>query len=264
MSVATKAAAFGALGRILLGAFPALHLSWEPLVGALAVATMIVGNFVAVWQTDIKRLLAYSSIAHAGYILVGFVGVDAAVAGRVGDTSGILFYLAAYGVMNMGAFAVVTYLSRPGQEFTKVDDFRGLAYRNPWQATAMSVFLFSLASLPPLIGFLGKWVLFSNAVGRNQTYLVVIGVLTSVVSVFYYLRVVVAMWMRAPEPHVKPAPAEAGVSFVVAVCAVATLFLYIFPSALVNSANSAQPVEMRYQAQASPSPTAVALAPAPR
>lgn len=259
MSVATKAAAFGALGRILLSAFPAVHLSWEPLVGAMAVATMIVGNFVAVWQSDIKRLLAYSSIAHAGYILIGFVGVTAA--GVVGDSSGILFYLAAYGIMNIGAFAVVTYLGRDGQEFTRVEDFRGLAYRNTWQAVAMSIFLFSLAGIPPLIGFLGKWVLFVNAVGRNQTYLVIIGVLTSVVSVYYYLRVVVAMWMRAPEPHVKPGPAQAGVTFVVTVCAVATFLIYVWPSGLVSSANSARPVEVPYHVQA---PAALAQSQPPR
>jgi NADH-quinone oxidoreductase subunit N len=258
MSVATKAAAFGALGRILLTAFPAVHLSWEPLVGALAVASMIVGNFSAVWQTDIKRLLAYSSIAHAGYILIGFVGMSAA--GVVGDTAGILFYLAAYGIMNIGAFAVVTYLARTGQEYTQVDDFRGLAYRNTWQAVAMSIFLFSLAGLPPVVGFLGKWVLFSNAIARGQTYLVIIGVLTSVVSAYYYLRVVVAMWMRAPEPHVKPGRVEPGVAFVVAFCAIATILAGLLPARLIDFAGTSRPLEMRYQV-AAPAPEAVAQTP---
>ncbi len=260
MSVATKAAAFGALGRILLTSFSGLQDLWGPMVGALAVATMILGNFVAVWQTNIKRLLAYSSIAHAGYLLVALVGQHPGLPGVVGDTTGMLYYLMSYTAMNFGAFAVVAYLGRQRQEYTHLDDFRGLAHRNLPVAIAMSVFMFSLAGVPPFVGFFGKWVLFVNAVERGQTALVVVGVLTSVVSAYYYLKVVVNMWMRAPEPHIRPWKLAPGNALVIGLCAFVTIAAGIVVNPFLSAAENAQMRETPIMVRA-PHPTTTAVLP---
>jgi NADH-quinone oxidoreductase subunit N len=230
MSVATKAAAFGAMGRILLFAFPTASQSWQPLVASMALATMIVGNFVAVCQNNVKRMLAYSSIAHAGYVLIGIVA---------GDLPGILFYLLCYAVMNFGAFSVVAAMSRQGRDYDTFEDYNGLHHRNPGLALAMSVFMFSLAGIPPAVGFYGKFYLFAHAVERGYTGLVVVGVLTSVVSAWYYLRVVVAMWMREGEPGSRKLHVAPGIAIVVAACALFTVFAFLAPSRMIDAANDA-------------------------
>lgn len=230
MSVATKAAAFGVMLRILLYAFQSMEATWEPILVALSLATMIVGNLVALWQNNIKRLLAYSSIAHAGYLLIGFMA---------SDTTGILFYLFCYAVMNLGAFAVVSFLSRTGEEFTSIDDYKGLAHKNAFASVAMSIFMFSLAGIPPAIGFYGKFLLFRNAVGAGYTGLVIVGVLTSVVSAYYYLRVVVAMWMKEPEPHVRPSAMAPGLGFSVGLLALLAVLLGLAPGRMLNTVEDA-------------------------
>lgn len=192
MSVGAKAAGFAALGRALVVAFPDLLADWSPLLAILATLTMTLGNIGALQQTDLKRLLAYSSVAHAGYLLVGL-----AAANETG-LAGVLFYLLAYGFMNVGAFAVVIAAERAGGGDATVESIAGLAARKPGLAAGMAVALLSLAGMPPLAGFMGKFYLFRAAVEADLVWLAVVGVLNSVVSAYFYLKVIVAMYLREP------------------------------------------------------------------
>ncbi|HEY1014103.1 MAG TPA: NADH-quinone oxidoreductase subunit N [Herpetosiphonaceae bacterium] len=190
MSVATKGAAFVALFRVLSVAFPALQSEWQFIFSILAALTMALGNIVAVAQTNIKRMLAYSSIAHAGYILLSVL------AGSALGQSSFLVYFLSYALTNLGAFAVLIALENRGFASFELNDLRGLARRHPLLAGAMMVFMFSLAGVPPTAGFFGKFAVFQAAWAANLDWLAVIGVLTSVVSAFFYLRVIVLMFMR--------------------------------------------------------------------
>ena len=206
MSVGAKAAGFAALGRVLAAAFPGLLSDWSPLLAALAALTMTLGNIGALRQTNLKRLLAYSSVAHAGYILVGLAAGDGT------GLAGVMFYLLAYGFMNVGAFAVIIAAQRaggsdsvvslvPGRCGTNgvtVESIAGLGVRKPALAAGMAVALLSLAGIPPLAGFMGKVYLFRAAVQSDLAWLAVIGVLNSVVSAYFYLKVIVSMWLREP------------------------------------------------------------------
>jgi NADH-quinone oxidoreductase subunit N len=192
MSAGAKAAGFAALLRVLLVAFPPLLAEWRPVLSWIAVLTMTVGNVTALLQNNVKRMLAYSSIAHAGYLLI------AVVAGGLEGGSAALFYLAVYSLMNLGAFGVLALLGRGGEERVTIQDLAGLGSKSPVLALAMTVFMLSLGGIPPTAGFMGKVYLFSVAVKAGLIPLVVIGVLNSVVSVFYYLRVTVAMYMQEP------------------------------------------------------------------
>ncbi len=231
MIAGTKAAAFAAFLRILMTALPALQPDWSRALGILAVLTMTVGNVVAIAQTNIKRMLAYSSIAHAGYILVAL-----ATGTKLGSGS-ILFYLAAYAFMNLGAFAVMVALARRDDERLTIDDYAGLGLRRPALGAAMALFMFSLAGIPPTAGFMGKLYVFSAAVQAGYIGLAVIGVANSVVSAFYYLRLTVVMYMSSapgePVAGQRPAPAL-GLAVLVAVGG--TLLLGIFPSRLLEAA----------------------------
>lgn len=193
MSAGPKAAAFAAFARVFVMALPSLQGEWVGLVWILAVLTMTVGNIIALVQENIKRMLAYSSIAHTGYILVAFLS-----AGELGIAS-ILYYLLAYTLMNIGAFALITVLAGKGEERITVQDYSGIGYKNPVAAIAMSLFLFSLAGIPPTAGFMGKFYIFSAAIKEGYLGLAIIGVINSVISVYYYLRVTVAMYMKVPE-----------------------------------------------------------------
>jgi len=184
MSVAAKVGAFAGLIRVFPQALAHLAPTWGPMLQTLAIATMVLGNLAALPQTNVKRLLAYSSVAHAGYILIGVA------AGGTAGTGAVLFYLAVYGAMNLGAFGVLLLLDRRGMEADRLDDLSGLAGRAPWAAWALGVCLVSLAGLPPTGGFIAKLYLFQAALGAGHTGLALVGVLTSVVSVFYYMRVV--------------------------------------------------------------------------
>jgi NADH-quinone oxidoreductase subunit N len=159
----------------------------------LAVATMTVGNIIALSQSNIKRMLAYSSIAHAGYILVAFT------AGNELGIASILFYLLAYVFMNIGAFTVVILLGKKGKENTLISDYAGIGYHHPLLAIAMAIFMFSLAGIPPTAGFMAKFYVFSAAVKANYYWLAIIGVLNSAVAAYYYLRVLVYIYFREPE-----------------------------------------------------------------
>jgi NADH-quinone oxidoreductase subunit N len=192
MSAGPKAAAFAAFLRVFMEALPSLQSEWVALIWIMAVLTMTVGNIIALVQDNIKRMLAYSSIAHAGYVLVAFLS-----AGELGLSS-ILYYMLAYTFMNIGAFAVITVLSGKGEEKVNVVDYNGLGYSHPVAAIAMSLFLFSLAGIPPTAGFMGKFYIFSAAIKEGYLGLAIIGVINSVISVYYYLRVTVAMYMKEP------------------------------------------------------------------
>lgn len=196
MSTGVKAAAFGAFVRVFLSAFDPLRGDWGPVLWLIAAATMILGAVVGVAQTNVKRMLAYSSIAHAGYLLVGIV------AGSAMGKAAMLFYLLAYAVTNLGAFGVIAFIARRDRQNETLDDFRGLWNTQPVLAALMTVFLISLGGLPPTAGFIGKWYIFSAAVQSGYYALAIIGVLTSVVSVFFYLRIVVMMYMTEPSEAV--------------------------------------------------------------
>lgn len=192
MSVGAKAAGFAAFLRVFFTALPVAHELWGWAVAVLAALTMTLGNIAALRQLSLKRMLAYSSIAHAGYAAVGLV------AGTGQGLSAVLFYLFAYTFMNIGAFAVVTAAERSGENDVMQGQLAGLADRQPLLAAATAVFMFSLAGVPPLAGFFGKFYVFSAAMAGGWGWLVVIGVVNSVISAFYYLRVTVEMYFAAP------------------------------------------------------------------
>ena len=205
MTSGAKIAGFAALLRVFATAFPALAVDMTDVFWALAAVTMILGNVVAVSQTDIKRLLAYSSIAHAGYILMAFVPYGNDNVRDVAIAAG-LFYLVAYVFTNFGAWGVVIALEKQEGKGLALDDYAGLAKKHPALAAAMTIFMLSLIGLPPTIGLIGKLYLFRAVIDGGFIWLAVIGVLTSVVSAFYYLRVVVIMYMKDGEPAAEREP----------------------------------------------------------
>lgn len=192
MSAGPKAAAFAAFVRVFSVSLESMQVEWTSMLWILAVLTMIVGNVIAIYQDNIKRMLAYSSIAHAGYAMVG-----RAAANEVG-LSGILFYMLAYTFMNMGAFAVLVLAGKKGEENLTLEGFSGFGYRRPFLGVAMTIFLFSLMGIPPTAGFAGKFYIFAGALKADLVWLAVIGVLNSAVSLYYYLRVMVYMYFRDP------------------------------------------------------------------
>ncbi|MBI1744248.1 NADH-quinone oxidoreductase subunit N [Candidatus Acetothermia bacterium] len=222
MSVIAKVGAFAALIRVVESSWMSSVHNWEFVVSVLAALTMVLGNILAITQTSLKRLLAYSSIAHAGYLLVGIVATN-----NLG-TQGILFYLLTYGFMNLGAFGVVMALEKIGENPT-LSDYAGLAKRHPWLAAAMAVFMISLAGIPPTAGFMAKLYVFGGAIQAGHYKLAIIGVLASVVSVYYYLRVVYFMYMR-PAPQQEVPSYSTRLAFAAVILAViGVLELGIFP-----------------------------------
>lgn len=193
VATGSKAAAFAALLRVLLDAVGVAPLAWTPLLWVLAVLSMTVGNVIAIAQQNIKRMLAYSSIAHVGYMLVGVV------AGGALGTGSVLFYLLVYAFTTAGAFGVVLLLERDGREAVRLEDYGGLAARHPVMALALTILLLSLIGIPPTAGFVGKFYLFGAAVRAGHVWLAVIGVLNSAVAAYYYLRLIVYMYMREAE-----------------------------------------------------------------
>jgi NADH-quinone oxidoreductase subunit N len=196
MAVGIKSAGFAAFVRVFLHTLAQLSADWNGVLWVLAVLTMTVGNVTALLQKNIKRMLAYSSIAHAGYLLVGMVA-----GGELGG-SAVLFYLLAYAFMTLGAFAVVIAIGRHGQPNENIDDYAGIGFRSPFLGLAMAIFMLSLAGFPPLAGFVAKFFIFSAAVKSGYVYLAVIGMLNSVASVYYYFAVLVRMYMVEGEIQV--------------------------------------------------------------
>jgi len=234
LTVGPKAAAFAVLMRVFLGTLETTASHWMPAIWVCALATMVVGNFAAIMQSNIKRLLAYSSIAHAGYVLV-------AVAANSGTGSAaVMFYLAAYAFTNIGAFAVVTYFGRAGEKYVGIDDFAGLAQRQPAMAAMLTIFLLSLIGVPLTGGFFGKFYIFKAALDANLIWLTVLGLLNSAVAAYYYLRILVVMYMREPGESVEKLP-PAGALLQIAVygSAVGTVLLGVFPSLVLDFANRA-------------------------
>jgi NADH-quinone oxidoreductase subunit N len=225
MSVGPKVAGFAVLVRVFLEALPGLQADWTEILIVLAALTMVVGNVAALVQTNIKRMMGYSSIAHAGYVLIGL-----AVGDRLGITS-ILVYLAVYAVMNLGAFGVILILRKGETMREGIEDFAGLAKTHPIHAFLMLLFMFSLTGIPPTAGFVGKFYLFLAAVRADLIWLVVLGVLMSVVSAGYYLRVVMAMYMKEPGEAFNLATAWP-VGIALALSAAATLFFGVYPEPL--------------------------------
>jgi NADH-quinone oxidoreductase subunit N len=199
MSVATKVAAFAALVRVFVYALPVLYTHWQLIVALVAIASMVVGNVAALTQTSVKRMLAWSGIAQAGYILIGVAVPPTEPLGSIG----VLYYLAAYAVTNIGAFAVITIMAGRGEDLDSYDGLRGLAHRRPYGAAALGLFLLSLGGFPPTAGFFGKFFVFAAAIKTGLTPLALWGIATSAVSVFYYLRVALLMYQRpaAGEPE---------------------------------------------------------------
>jgi NADH-quinone oxidoreductase subunit N len=234
MSVGAKTAGFAALIRVLMVSFgEAFTLDWQIAVAVLAALTMTAGNIAALVQKDIKRMLAYSSIAHAGYILVGVA------AGTMQGVQAVLFYLMAYAFMNIGAFAVVTVLERRGGIGSNISDYAGLAKRRPLLAFVMLLFLVSLTGIPPFVGFWAKLYVFGAAVMANMSWLAVVGVVNSAISAFYYLGVVVQMYFRPPATdvdEVEAVPIRLGgpVIITLAIAAVVTIILGIWPTPLIT------------------------------
>lgn len=223
MSIGAKAAGFAAFVRILMFAF-GMEVHWVPLLWVLSVLTMTLGNVVAISQTNIKRMLAYSAIAHTGYLLIGMVAKSSL------GLHGILFYLLAYTFMNIGAFTVVISLEKNGEESLNLEDYCGLASKKPLLAGAMAVFMFSLSGIPPTAGFMGKFYLFNAAVKEGYIWLTVIGVINSLISVYYYLRIVVFMYMKEPVKEIGQSPLFLNLICALLITSFVTLYLGLFPS----------------------------------
>ena len=229
MSAGPKAAAFAVFLRVFLTAFEPLSPRWEPLVWVTALATMVIGNFAALTQTNLKRLLAYSSIAHAGYVLVVL-----AAHSRIG-TAAAMFYLAAYAFMNVGAFAVISHFSRERERYLEVDDMAGLGVRQPVTAALFTVFLLSLIGVPLTGGFFGKFYIFKAALDANLVWLTILGLLNSAVAAYYYLRIIVVMYFREPgEAASTLPPLPSGLKAALWACTAGALVLGIFPSLVLD------------------------------
>ena len=230
MSTGVKAAAFGAFARVFLSTLEPMQEHWVPILGGIAAVTMVAGAVLGVLQNNIKRMLAYSSIAHAGYLLLGIVAANSA------GKAAVLFYLLTYAVANIGALGIVALLGTADEPHDELRDFAGLWTSRPALAGLMTVFLLSLGGFPPTAGFIGKWYIFSAAVQEGHFWLAIIGVLSSVVSVFFYLRIVVMMYMTEEgampaRPRVS-APAMAALALAMLV----TFYLGILPTRVLDYA----------------------------
>ncbi len=237
MSVGTKAAAVAMIIRVFEFGLGHVAGDWQPLLAFVSIASMVVGNLVAIVQSSVKRMLAYSGIAHAGYLLIGVIAGGPGIAA-------VLFYVFAYLFMNFGAFAVVSALSTADSDRDRFSDLDGLGFRSPTLGVLMSVFMLSLAGFPPMVGFFGKLFLFTAGVQAGWTWLVVIAVLASVVSVYYYLRVLVHVWSPVPEARRALLPSGIrGVEAAVVLSAIFAIALGIVSGPLLQmGVNGAAPV----------------------
>jgi NADH-quinone oxidoreductase subunit N len=246
MAAATKVAGFAVFLRVFAGALGGLVVTWRPAIAAIAVVTMLVGAALAVVQTDLKRMLAYSSISHAGYLLVGVAAAATVPAG----VSASMFYLLVYAFMVMGAFMVVQYVSRLGpaddeaiRERSSLEDYRGLARRHPWAAGLLAVFMLALTGIPPLSGFWAKYYVFLAGIEAGLTWLVVVAVISSVISAFFYLRVLVVAYLQEPvgdaEAETSPGPTRA-LGLALGLAGLLTVAIGLAPEALISAARSAE------------------------
>lgn len=230
MAVGPKAAAFAAFFRVFAETFPEMAPSWEILLSTIAVLSMFFGNLGAIMQTNIKRMLAFSSISHAGYILMAVIAKNSLGA------SSLLFYMLAYAFTTFGIFGIIILLGRKGEENLEIENYSGLAYRHPILALSMTVFLLSLGGLPPFAGFIAKFYIFSAAIQEGLVTLVIIAVLNSAISFYYYLKVVVFMYMKEPEAEFKISLTPLTL-FVVFIGVTVTISLGIFPGSIIALAS---------------------------
>ena len=249
MAAGPKAAGFASFMRVFLFGFPLVtaastagyaHKTWVGALAIMAALTMSIGNVVAIVQNNVKRMLAYSSIAHAGYALVGFVAAGAAVdpAHRNTALTSVAFYLLTYAVMNMGAFAIVTIIARKGDQRNSVEDYNGIGFSSPVLAFSLSIFLLSLLGMPLTAGFMGKIMVFSAAINQGYVWLVVIGVLNTAISAYYYLRLIIVMFFRDRETawEVPRIPAPVAVALILTILGV--FYLGLFPGRVISAFSS--------------------------
>jgi NADH-quinone oxidoreductase subunit N len=230
-STAPKVAAMGLLLRTMTTPFGHQLIAWQQLIVVVSVASMLLGSFAAIGQHNVKRLMAYSSIGHMGYALIGLA------VGTPEGVRGVLVYLVVYVFMSAGTFACIIAMRRSGRALEEITDLSGLARTDPTLALAMAVFMFSMAGIPPLSGFFGKLYVFLAAVQGGMWSLAIIGVLTSVVGAYYYIRIVKVMYFDAPAEPFDPRPAS--LSFVAAASGLFTTFFFIFPAPFVGAAQAA-------------------------
>jgi NADH-quinone oxidoreductase subunit N len=228
---APKVAALAVFTRVALTAFPGILTQWQQVVVFVAIASMALGSFAAIGQKNIKRLMAYSSIGHMGFALVGLA------AGTAEGAQGVLVYIAIYVAMTLGSFAVILTMKRSGQHFENISDFAGLSRTNPLLAFFFAMLLFSLAGVPPLAGFFAKWYVFVAAIKAGLFTLAVVGVLASVVGAFYYLTIIKVMYFDEPLARVDPMRME--LRTVLAVAGLFNIFFFVYPGPLVSVATSA-------------------------
>ena len=252
MAAGPKAAGFASFLRVFVFAFPfvvatgnktvagEVHHAWLAALVVLAIMTMTVGNVVAIVQNNVKRMLAYSSIAHAGYALVGFIAAGAAPDpdGRNAAIAAVIFYLLTYALMNLGAFAVVQLMARSGDRRTEVDDYNGIGFQSPVLAFSLTLFLLSLLGMPLTAGFIGKIMVFRAALDQGYYVLIVIAVLNTAISAYYYLRLIIVMFFRERTTvwSSPPIPASIGVALVITLAGV--LYLGLFPGRVINALQS--------------------------
>ena len=237
MGTAPKVAAIVLLVRLLSDPFGALLGQWQQLIVLVSIASMVLGSLAAIGQRNIKRLMAYSSIGHMGYALVGLA------AGTGAGVRGVLIYMLTYVFMNAGTFACIIAMRRQGRNVEGVSDLSGLGRTDPAMALAIAIFMFSMAGIPPFSGFWGKYFIFTAAVQQGMWLLAVIGVLTSVIGAFYYIRIIKVMYFDEPAPAFDPRPAS--LSFVVGASGLFTTFFFLFPAPVVAAAEAAAKVLFR-------------------
>lgn len=260
MAAGPKAAGFASFVRVFVFAFPfvvagsatvgsQIHQAWVGALVALAIATMTVGNVVAITQNNVKRMLAYSSIAHAGYAVVGFIAAGAAADAEHRDAAigAVVFYLLTYAVMNLGAFAVVQMIARAGDRRTEVEDYSGIGFQSPWLAFALSLFLLSLLGMPLTAGFIGKVMVFRAALDQGYFVLVVIGVLNTAISAYYYLRLIIVMFFRERTTAWDAPRIPASMRVVLVLTVLGVFYLGLFPGRVINALQTkpAIPVSMK-------------------
>ncbi|MEC7641240.1 MAG: NADH-quinone oxidoreductase subunit N [Nitrospinota bacterium] len=226
MAVGPKAAAFAAFFRIFITGVPDLASSWNLLISIVAVLSMTIGNLGAIMQTNIKRLLAYSSVSHVGYILIALVAKNSM------SFASLFFYMLSYAFVIFGAFGVVIILGREENENLEIEDYAGLAYKHPVLALSMAIFMLSLGGLPPFAGFVAKFYIFSTALSEGHVTLVIIAVLNSVVSFYYYLKIIVYMYMKDPGEEFQPTLAPLSL-LVVGIAIIGTVFLGLLPGPVI-------------------------------
>src|SRR5258705_3870679 len=249
MAAGPKAAGFASFMRVFLIAFPfviastnngvggQIHAAWLGVLLVLAIATMTVGNVVAIAQNNVKRMLAYSSIAHAGYALVGFIAAGASPdpEHRNAAIAAVIFYLLTYAVMNLGAFAVVQLIARASDRRTEVEDYNGIGFQSPWLAFCLSLFLLSLLGMPLTAGFIGKVMVFRAALDQGYYVLVVIGVLNTAISAYYYLRLIIVMFFRERTTAWNAPQVPASIRLALVITILGVLYLGLFPDRVINA-----------------------------